>query len=134
MSTALKSITILMTRQNKDDIPMTSPDFRHAFSKIREELLRQNKNVSNCWNPNKANQSSKKNSTKQLHGIVPALIVASTNSCDQNRTHQVGTFFVGSEILELRLKHICSQFTDNQVVFDFNSIIVGEQYQRRYSN
>ena len=59
-------------------------------------------------------QSSTPVKQNSMHGIVPALVVASNNS-NISRTYQVGTFFVGSEILEHRLKilsqqyhHICS--------------------------
>eukprot|EP00484_Ammonia_sp_Unknown_P023676 CAMPEP_0197030398 /NCGR_PEP_ID=MMETSP1384-20130603/9640_1 /TAXON_ID=29189 /ORGANISM="Ammonia sp." /LENGTH=1050 /DNA_ID=CAMNT_0042459733 /DNA_START=73 /DNA_END=3225 /DNA_ORIENTATION=- len=134
---------------NEEEIPMQSPDFRHAFNKIREELMQQHNkewepqspsmSASSMGSPmankvgisslNKLSAPSKQNS---LHGIVPALLVATNNSAMQ-RTYNVGTFFAGSDILETRLQRLCQQFTDDQVMFEFNSMVVGDNYAKRYS-
>jgi len=111
----------------EEDISMQSPDFRKVFNKIREQLL-QNKN--NYDKKHKVQVSSQ----NSMHGIVPALVVAASKSTSiRYRTYKVGTFFVGSELLEHRLKYLSQQHTDHEVVFDFNSMVVGNDFGNRYS-
>eukprot|EP01083_Nonionella_stella_P056567 148879_1 len=123
-------------KQIEEDIPMQSPDFRNVLNKIREELLRNNNMNPHQYNKVnlQSNHSSKLHQQNSLHGILPSLVVASSATGNSGRASQVGTFFVGSELLEYRLKHLSQQFTDHLVIFEFNSIIVGNQYANRYSS
>jgi len=110
---------------NAEDISMQSPDFRHAFSKIREQLINANTHYSTVGA--KAQKGISRDNT--MLGIVPSLIP----NAAANRRFEVGTFFVGPEILEKRLAHYCQRFTDDQVLFHFNPMIIGANYANKYS-
>jgi len=111
-----------------DDIAMQSPDFRNAFSRIRDQLINNNgkytvsKSVVNQGAYNVQKQSS-------MNAIVPALTLNSNAA----RQFNVGTFFVGSEILASRLALFCQQFSDDQVEFEFNPMVIGKNYSNKYS-
>jgi len=111
--------------EDSDDICMQSPDFRNAFSRIREQLIH---NHDKHGKP--AVSQGPYNVQKQcsMNSIVPALQGGS------GRTFNVGTFFVGSEILASRLSLFCQQFSDDQVEFDFNPMVIGKNYTNKYSD
>jgi len=111
--------------EDSDDICMQSPDFRNTFSRIREQLIH---NHDKYGKP--AVGQGPYNVQKQcsMNSIVP------NSLCQSGRKFNVGTFFVGSEILANRLSLYCEQFTDDQVEFDFKPMVIGKNYTNKYSD